>query len=95
MQNSETLRPLLAQEIINRLNQITLDDPKAMNALFSYRVPCNQKLVDHPTVVCLDNTVGILGILNGLLSDILNTRIAAVVEDENDKIIKFQEYNQK
>lgn len=37
-------------EVIDLLNDALGDDPDAMQALVETRVPCNQKLADHPTI---------------------------------------------
>jgi hypothetical protein len=54
------------------LNELTALDPKAMEALVGLRAPCNEALLNHPTVQVTDYhddkipRVGILGLLNGL-----------------------------
>ena len=57
-------------EVIDLLNEIHAADPKAMLQLIEGRIPCNEKLAEHPTVQCLTvggvNMVGILGVINGI-----------------------------
>jgi hypothetical protein len=60
----------MKEEIIALLNEINELDPSVLPALIEHRVPCNQKLADHPTVQVGKTSdgyeVGLLGILNGL-----------------------------
>jgi uncharacterized protein with von Willebrand factor type A (vWA) domain len=58
-------------EVIEVLNEALRLDPQAMNELIAARIPCNEKLADHPTIqVGMRNggvtTIGPLGLLNGL-----------------------------
>lgn len=66
------------------LNDAIKADQKAVTALFEQRVPCNQALVDHPTIVCqeseenpITNEVGVLGIINGILEPLTGSRVAS------------------
>jgi hypothetical protein len=61
------------KEIVDLLNNALLTDPVAIRALFSYKVPCNETMADHPSIVCSDLSetddraaLGVLGLLNGL-----------------------------
>lgn len=88
---------LLADTIIRFLNELYQLDPEAIEKLVETRVPCNDKLADHPTVqVSLDpvtkqSTVGLLGIMNGLVG----TRpdgygyIAGVYDDVTGRLLSF------
>lgn len=63
-----------------------------MQALVESRVPCNDALADHPTVQVGEGpggrpVVGLLGILNGLVSDGL---LCAVYDDESGKLLSFR-----
>jgi len=78
------------EKLINRLNQSLEYDRDAITELFSIRVLCNDSLADAPhfQVRCYDKTyeetgkcsIGVLGLLNGL------------IDDGNDGII-FASYN--
>jgi hypothetical protein len=65
----------IPNDVINHtlkfLNELVETDPEAMRNLVETRVPCNQALADHPTVQVRSEegqcSVGLLGILNGLL----------------------------
>lgn len=60
------------QQIVDLLNEAYKADPSAMHALIANRVPCTDKLRDHPTIEVDDcgtpgyPKVGLLGILNGI-----------------------------
>lgn len=70
------------EKVVDSLNQAYKDDPDAIYALLCMRVPCNQKLVDHPDVVVGKNnitggwTVSPLGAINGVLTAAGMKRIA-------------------
>lgn len=63
---------LTVEEAIAFLNELVAIDPKAMELLIEMRAPCNQTMLEHPTVQVTDYhedgvpRVGILGLLNGL-----------------------------
>jgi len=58
------------KDAIDFLNELVKIDADALRALIGHRVPCNNGLVDHPTVQVGEFggvfQVGMLGILNGL-----------------------------
>jgi hypothetical protein len=60
-----------AEYIVNFMNELLEYDKNAIACLIANRVPCNEKLSDHPTVQVMRQndgyTVGLLGILNGLI----------------------------
>jgi hypothetical protein len=63
--------PLTAEYVADLLNSALRHDPVATHALVVNRVPCNPKMVDHPSIV-VDAmgggyVVGLLGFLNGLV----------------------------
>lgn len=65
----------LAKKIVDLLNDCFAKDPNALYLLQANRVACNKSLAEHPTVqVSLSPineesyTLGIIGLLNGLLS---------------------------
>ena len=63
--------------VINFMNEVFEKDPDAIKGLIESRVSCNEDLMNHDTVQVLckaddegkatDPTVGILGVLNGLI----------------------------
>jgi len=70
MTNNERL-----QSVLNCLNAAYLADPQAVSALMCNFVPCNKKMVLHPHVIVQENvglcgmdTVGTLGMINGVLT---------------------------
>jgi hypothetical protein len=82
-------------------------DPNAMHSLVCIRVPCNQALADDPHVI-VDRPpvlagdfwqVGILGVLNGVLSANGLQKVAVKWSDEKDedgrsKIVGFCDYDE-
>lgn len=65
--NSETQIILKSMEMfVNYLNEVIQCDAKAVDNIFSNRVPCNDIIIDHEKIQCTsDKKIGILGILNG------------------------------
>lgn len=63
---------MLAERIVELLNDLYHQDPQAMHNLVEQRVRCNEILAAHPTVPVTraeDNNggmLGVLGLLNGL-----------------------------
>ncbi len=79
--------------VIQTLNEAFEADPNAINALITMRVPCNQKLADHPTIQVGGNpdVVGMLGVINGIVERITGKRVAAIYGDDS-KLEGFTEY---
>lgn len=64
--NSPTVTP---EHIVDILNSAFKADPAAITSLFINRVPCNNALAEHPTIIVGDMhgyVVGLTGLLNGL-----------------------------
>jgi hypothetical protein len=86
----------LADQIINALNEFVALDREAIHKLVETRVPCNQALVDHPTVQTFRNTpgepptVGLLGVLNGIAGvDSDGWGFIAASFDDQGQLVKF------
>ena len=61
---------ITAQDACDLINEFIKLDPEAAQNLFNYRVPCNEAIQDHPSIkVSFENTVGVLGLINGMLSE--------------------------
>jgi hypothetical protein len=78
---------------VEAMNQALKDDPEAIQKLLDFRVPCNEKLANHPTVQVrqeADGTfsVGALGLLNGVLGE-SQGRLAITLPDEGEEIQGF------
>lgn len=86
----------LAQKIVDFLNELLEIDRPAIAALIANRVPCNQRMADHPTVQVGAQHggfhVGLLGILNGLCGIHENGMgaIAAIFETHNEDLTPKQ-----
>lgn len=86
------------------MNRAFTSDPDAIHALMVNRVPCNQKLADDPTVVVDKSmvnpngwSVGVVGLINGILGDLGLPLLASKWSDEVDAegrhtLLGFQEY---
>lgn len=84
------MSPITAYDAVDLLNQALFDDREAITKLFEHRVSCNEALAYHPTIqVKEDNTVGFLGLLNGIfgVNESQIGHICAVYED--GKLTRF------
>lgn len=58
------------ESVINTLNELSTADPEAWVKLMEHRVPCNDAIINHPTVQTLKteygHTVGLFGVINSL-----------------------------
>lgn len=55
------------EETIALLNSALETDREAISSLIEHRVPCSDAMAEHPTIqVSPNQTVGLLGIINGL-----------------------------
>lgn len=80
---------------IRYLNELLEIDRKTISKLFTYRIECNQKLINHPTVqVGLHDKlykVGLMGILNGLFGTDNNQLGYICMDlDDNNQILQFR-----
>ena len=87
------------EKVVKVLNDALKADPNAIHALLCNRVPCNRELVDHPTIVVESNpvmfdknlyTVGMLGVLNGVIKPLTGKRIAAKFYDKTNQLVGFE-----
>ncbi|MFA5203006.1 MAG: hypothetical protein WC708_01135 [Lentisphaeria bacterium] len=84
----------IAHELIEYLNTLIEIDPDAIGELIEARVPCNEQLLNHPTVQVLKEDeravpqVGFLGVLNGFMG-VSNGHIIASFDDETGKLLRF------
>jgi hypothetical protein len=86
------------ESILNILNEACKADIKAMNQLCESRVPCNEALADHPTIVVQENdgtsVVGLLGIINGICENLTGLKVASEYDDDSGELIGFIGYRQ-
>lgn len=84
----------IAHELIEYLNSLVEIDPDAIRELIEARVPCNEQLLNHPTVQVLKEDeravpkVGFLGVINGFIGE-GNGYIMASFNDETGKLLRF------
>lgn len=106
----ESARAVVLQSFalgLHALNQAYTADHAALHALVCNRVPCNQALADHPTVLVDTNkvtptetyAVGMLGIVNGVIEAMSGKRIAAMFTGADEqgrcRLIGFTTYMEK
>lgn len=89
--------------IIDTLNVAFKADPDAIRDLIRHRVSCNRALADHPTIQVSDGmsgsgfedepsfSVGLLGMLNGVIEPLTGERIA-FRWDDSGKPLGFCRY---
>jgi hypothetical protein len=73
----------LTDHIVETLNRAIAADRDAMFKLFEYRVPCNNTMLEDPTVQVVFNPddgaqVGLLGVLNGIVGLVAGTTSGAI-----------------
>lgn len=80
------------------LNGALQADPKAVNNLFAFRVPCNEVLADHPTIQVRAYPVdpgtpslGVLGLLNGIfgITPKGDGHLQAEIDTATKEIVRF------
>lgn len=91
--------------ILKLLNAAVKADAAAIGKLVDHRVPCNDKLADHPTIQCgVVSTpessdrpvVGMLGLINGILGEFYQWNgdplrmVCAVIDDDDGKLLRFE-----
>lgn len=84
------------QEMVDRLNDMLVVDPVAVNALFNTRIMCNKAFGGHPAVQTAAYggkggpcCVGIIGIINGLFGADEDGWGHFAVEVDDGAITKF------
>jgi hypothetical protein len=91
------------EKVLECLNIAFENDPNAVHALIANRVPCNERLADHPTVeVAASNVeglhfnVGALGLINGVLVALGLPKVAMVWDHSGSRhqFTGFKEYDQ-
>jgi len=98
-------REALADQFINSLNDLIVDDRKAIQDLIQHKVRCSEFLFQHPTMQVGTNvdegfhTIGMLGIINGLIGVIESGEregwgfVSAVLNDRGE-LEKFERTRQ-
>lgn len=87
---SNNLDLVLAQKIVDMLNDLLVHDKPAVAALIANRVPCSKYLADHPTIQVAGqhggHHVGLLGLLNGLcgIDDQYRGPITAIFDEDKN-----------
>lgn len=83
------------EEMCTVLNRMLKADPEAMRKLVLDRVPCNRALADDPTAQVAEDedgtfTIGLIGVLNGILGIKEGWGpIAAIIDAEDNSIQSF------
>jgi hypothetical protein len=73
--------------VLDTLNEAYEADAPAINDLIEHRVPCNERLADHPTIQVGGNPteVGMLGVINGIVERLTGKRVASKWCDDTGK----------
>lgn len=93
---STPISQYIAQKAVDILNEALAADRKAVMALLNYRVSVNDGIADHPEIVCMQDNVaggpvvGLLGMVNGIVTRQTGELICAVYDDEAMKsLVRF------
>ena len=81
-----------AAEAVERLNRMLTNEPTALSALMQHRVPCVERPGDDsPAFVRTDNTLGLLGVINGMFPALPRGggQVVAVFDDDG-KLLRFE-----
>lgn len=88
---------VIAERIVEVLNEMLSADPAATHALVANHVPCNPTLAEHPTIQVDGHggrfaSVGMLGVLNGLAGVDAESYgpVAAVYDSDMREILRFE-----
>jgi len=87
----------MISQVLNTLNRL-IDEGHAdvLSKLIEYRVECSEKLGDDPYVqvrLTADGfRVGILGLLNGMLSEHDKGALVHAVYGDQDQLVRFEEH---
>jgi hypothetical protein len=84
------------KNVCNLLNEMLELDYKSTKKLVEYRVPCNEKIADHPTIQVQKfktdkfPKVGLIGVINGMFGTRKDGMGAICYEIDLGKIIRFK-----
>jgi hypothetical protein len=83
-----------AEAAVRILNELLKLDPIATQKIVETRVPCNEGVVNHPTIICAEDgsgvpVVGLIGILNGIVKLEDPEGKVVVTHKENGVLVKF------
>lgn len=87
--------PVDPQRVCDLLKSALAADPTATHALLCNRVPCNQAMLEHPTII-VDSlskgnerpVVGLLGLLNALIIETGHV-VAMCIDAETHQLVDF------
>jgi len=61
---------ILAQSVVNLLNDLLQCDQKAIEALVEHRVPCNERMHNRPNILLGVDGLGALGLINSIIGTV-------------------------
>lgn len=95
MEDAQIDKMSMAMDIVLRvLNEAAIADRSAIEDLLDQRVPCNMTLANHPTIQVSPDTpitVGVLGMLNGIVERLTGQRVAACYDDAG-RLLGFKKW---
>lgn len=87
------------QPVVDLMNSAGAADAQAIRDLIAARVPCNDAMLNHPTIQCgyqnddqsLPAEVGMLGILNGIVAEMSagQERLYFITDDDPAVPVQF------
>jgi len=88
----------ISKEIVTELNKYLKKDSKAIIQLFEKCVKVNKELSEDENILVRnidggEMGLGVIGLLNGLLTCVGEGKIAIQVDDKTNKLIGFVEYS--
>lgn len=93
-QNENHFKRDSVQSALGVLNRAVAADRGAMTMLIGSRVPCNDALMEDPTIQCEGDppTVGPLGLVNGLFGSDPETSYGPIpaVFDDSERLLRFE-----
>jgi hypothetical protein len=84
------------EEIVNLLNRAIKKDPEAIQSIMDHRVPTKFSRWDNedPWILGHEETIGPLGIINGLIKELLGETIAASYTKDG-KLTHFMKFEER
>ena len=82
----------MIEHVVDFLNEALKQDGDTVNKMFlDIAIPASEDMINHPTIqVNHEGNLRLIGLLNGLVDNEDNLRIAMVMDDDTKKILRFE-----